>query len=166
MAVSTLLPGQWIKPLVEVGYLPAHAQGSGGTATSGTATNGTSSTTLAICTNSITTQPGNSYDISFDYTTPSGTVAAGGATVQHSYQFQPSGLSGTINRTLAASNITGDGYSGSISYTICMAFGSETYVTNTVAFTGTDGSQSSSSSFTIVKQAGANQNELGEPFIR
>ncbi len=61
MAVSTLLPGQWVKPVVEVGYLPAHAQGSSGTIV----TNGVASTTLEICTNSITTQPGNTYEISF-----------------------------------------------------------------------------------------------------
>jgi hypothetical protein len=30
-AASTLLPGRWVKPLVEVGALPAHAQASGPT---------------------------------------------------------------------------------------------------------------------------------------
>ncbi len=162
ITVSALLPGQWVKPIVEVGYLPAHAQGSV-TVSSGIVTNGASSTTLVTCTNSVTTQPGNTYEISFDYTSPSGTVAAG-ATVQHSYQFQSSGTSGTISRTLTTSNITGDGYSGSITYTICMAFGTETSVTNTITYTDTDGSQSSSSTFTIDKAIGAL--ELGEAFVR
>lgn len=31
IAVSTIVPGKWVRPMIEVGHLPAHAQTSGGT---------------------------------------------------------------------------------------------------------------------------------------
>ena len=146
VAVDSLVPGQWVKPVVEVGYLPAHAQASGIVLSNGSL----SLTPGSSCNGGA----GNVYTVSFSYNNPFGGVEPG-SQVQHSFEFEPSGFSGQFTQLLSAADISGDGFQGTVSYDICQAFGGDSQLATTLRLMDSGGRASQALTFTISKPAGA-----------
>jgi hypothetical protein len=144
-----LLPGEWVKPVVEVGHLPAHAQGSGPFVS-----NGVQTATGQLCTNTGTGQQGNQYEVSFSYSNTLGDVKPG-SVVHHAFEFRPVAIAGSFDVPLTATHITGDGYSGVIRYNVCIAFASATELVNTISLTDVAGRTGAPYTFTMAKPLGA-----------
>ena len=147
------LPGRWVRPVVETGLLPAHAQSSQFALVNLdrvlSRTNGIPTT----CSSNNAT--GNVYEVSFDYTNPNGGLRPG-TSVTHDYVYN-GGTSGSFTLVMNAANISGDAYSGTVSYNICGAFGlpANTQVTTSVTCTDADGRRSTSVSVTTNREVGA-----------
>jgi hypothetical protein len=161
LAVSMFLPEKWVKPALEVGYLPAHAQTSP-TPTPTPTTNLLRIFNLARVRVEPATScssgggPGQQYRVTFAYESTYGDVQQG-TVVHHSYSF-PTGVSGAYDIVLNAPSIGGDGFNGTISYLVCTAFGSDvtsTELTTTVSITTAGGRNSNSLSITIPRPPGA-----------
>jgi hypothetical protein len=157
-AVAALLPGEWLKPVVEVGHLPAHAQSSGPFVS-----NGLQTPTGEPCFNAgDPTRPGNLYQISFDYDNSFGDVKPG-SVVHHAFEFWPLAITGSFDVTLTADNIKGDGFTGVIIYNVCVAFASAQRLINTISLTDVAGRTGLPCTFPMDKPAGAL--EVGPPNI-
>jgi len=173
LVVSAIMPSQWVKPLVDVGYLPAHAQGSTPTSTpqaTGTAQPSPTATrpattifTLSNITRVLTSlngcsgpdnSTGSVFTIKLDYQNSSGAVTNIIKITQQTY-FTPSGR--IANSTITNFNLTGDGFNGSLSYTVCTGFGTDTQATTTIVITDANGMTSNSLSQTFDKPIGANE---------
>lgn len=113
---SSIVPEKWTSPIVEVGYLPAHAQITGVVQVS-------SLRREFLGTPCVVDDdaPGNEYRISFNYSSPFGDVVEGTRLTQ-SVSF-PDGTRSSFTVTLTSNAIGGDGSSGTISYITCTGFG-------------------------------------------
>lgn len=150
IAVGALLPGQWVKPVVEVGYLPANAQSSGPFVS-----NGAQIITTQLCTNaSDPTQQGNVYQISFSYTNTFGDVLPG-SVAHHAFEFRPLAITGSFDVPLTVTHITGDGFAGVIEYNVCVAFALATELVNTISLTDAAGRTGAPYTFVMPKPPGA-----------
>lgn len=136
------LPGRWVRPVVEAGLLPAHAQTSGATLT-----NPSAAPQSGTCTGS-TGVPGILFGMQMDYLSPTGAVLAG-SVIRQSFLFEPTGLTGANEKTLAGSNISGDGVSGAITYDNCIGFSNNTTLYLTLQLVDANGAASSPLTLTI-----------------
>jgi len=150
-AAATLLPGEWVKPVIEIGHLPAHAQSSAPFITNDIQT----TITGQRCTNGSTPpQPGNLYRISFNYDNASGDVRPG-SVVHHAFEFRPLAITGSFDVPLTATHITGDGFTGEISYNVCIAFADAIELVNIISLTDVSGRTSIPSTSIMPKPANA-----------
>jgi hypothetical protein len=117
------LPQAWVKPVLQVGYLPAHAQTSPPVVPPGHLVISNPALVrldpLVACTSGGF--PGHIYQVSFDYDSSFGDVLPG-TVVQHAYQFLTGG-SGAFEYSLADTHIGGNGLQGRIAYNLCVRFG-------------------------------------------
>ena len=147
MMATTLLPGHWIKPVIETGQLPAHAQGSVNVFTISqlqrivTALNGCDGPNGA---------KGTVYDISFDYTNMTGDI-----TIKQETEFAPSGRRSTFD--VKQFTRTGNEYQGAVNYTVCTGFGTDTSITTTITATDSSGTTSNQLTLTNDKPDGASR---------
>jgi hypothetical protein len=103
VAASVMIPGKWIKPIVDVGVLPAHAQLSPGV----TCTTTFSNPNVAIGVPCGAVAGGTSYTISIDYLSVNGIGS----------------YSATVNLPSSAITSTGpivDPFTGSLTLDICL----------------------------------------------
>jgi len=151
VVINSSLSGQWIKPIIEFGQLPAHAQGSGVVATATptpdnpitpTPSNTPLPTIITIsdltrglvAINNCTTSEGftgNTYEMKFGYIHSSGKT--NNLKIRQRTVFLPSNkvaLSEYSNYTLN---------NGIITYNVCTGFGSDTSISTTVTVTDSDG---------------------------
>lgn len=151
LVAGMVIPAHWTTPTVEAGYLPAHAQVSGQITLADMTR--TVVRPLETCTSDGNT--GNRYQIRFDYDSPFGDVEPG-TVVTQSYVFANS-TSGSFEIVLDASEISGDGFQGTISYTFCSAFGppENNSVTTTVRLRTPAGRTSTAVSVTASRPPGA-----------
>ncbi len=164
VAASMLLPEEWVKPVLDVGYLPAHAQTSPPVAPPDQ---------LAIsnpdlvrleppvdCTSDGS--PGHSYQVSFDYDSSFGDVLPG-TVVHHTYQFLTGG-SGAFDYALTATHIGGNGLQGQIVYNLCIRFGppQAQAIRTTVYITTVEGRMSNQLTFDTPRPPGALGNETSD----
>ena len=165
IAASSVLPDKWIAPVVEVGYLPAHAQAS----VTPTPVSGNliifnlSRILLSLndCRNGENT--GSILQIRFEYDDPLGGVGADGNTVTHHTSiFLPNNSSNSFDITLQAAQITGDGFKGVINYQLCTRFGSSTAITTSL-FVTVGSRQSNQLKITSSKPVGAQDQEIYPP---
>lgn len=166
-AVSlAILPHRWEKPIIEVGVLPVHAQGSPVSqptaipitvAISNLSKNFTG---LNDCTTPAGT--GSSNNLSFDYTDPSNRVTSG-SVIRFGSNFDtdvPSSIG--INDSLIS--VSGNASSGTIILSpICTRFGSENSITNEVQLVNADGIESNKLQITVPKPPGAQDTGDGGP---
>lgn len=96
---------------------------------------------------------GSLYRFTFDYTDPDGDVFTG-SVVHVSFSFLPLGSSGSYDVTGAT--ITGDGYSGKISFLTCLKFGNNISVIESLSITDMGGKTSNTVSATIPRPPGGN----------
>jgi hypothetical protein len=173
LVVSAFMPSQWVKPLIEVGYLPAHAQSSTISPTPrATSTTQPSPTTtrpaptvfiLSNTTRTLTSLngcsgPNNSvgslFQIKLDYKNSNGAMSQAAKITQRTH-FSPSGRE--ANSTITNFTLTGDGFKGSVSYTVCTGFGTDTQATTTIIITDSNGMTSNEVAQTVDKPLGANE---------
>ncbi len=155
MAATALLPGHWIKPLIEVGSLPAHAATSTPTPT-------VAFTITTLSRNLVGLNncggPGNNvgstFEIKFNYQNSWGEVKTG-TKVHHSSKFLPSGV--TSARDMDSFSINGDGFGGSITYTVCTGFGTDSQIITTISLTDAAAHQSNELTITSSKPVGASE---------
>jgi len=152
LMASTILPKQWHEPIVEIGYLPAHAQGSvdndDDDERPGIFVLSNLQRTM-ISLNGCSgpqNQVGSLFEISFDYRNSSGNLNKDSVIYQSSI-FAPSNRETTFSP--ANFTLTGNEVRGSVRYTVCTGFGSDTSVTTTVYMVDKDGRQSNTISTVI-----------------
>ncbi len=145
-ATAVILPETWLKPEVEVGHLPPHAQTSSEFVTLSNAVRAYNGT---ICSSGS----GDEYQMTLDFNSPSGGVIAGTLVTQSS--IYNSGVTTSFSNTLTASEISGTAFAGSISYTFCATFATATSVTTTVSLVTPTGGNSNTISTTMSKPSGA-----------
>jgi len=134
------LPEQWQSPLVELGHLPAHAQGS--------PTNAeliiydlSISDAQGVC-DPGTGDPGDLFAATFRYRDEtSGSVLPDISRARAVYTFDD-GRSHTDEVTLDSINITGDGKEGKIVVPLCVGFGSADRATVALTITNNQGTRS------------------------
>jgi len=150
LAASMLLPEKWENPLIEVGYLPAHAQVSGFIIFDLARDR---VEPIVPCLNNG--DEGQQYQVTLHYESSFGDVLPG-SIVDHSFEFS-NGLSGSFERVMEAENFEGDGFSGTITYFVCTAFGSagNDSVMTTVVLTTTAGRHSNQLSVTTSRPVDA-----------
>ncbi|MEM7031519.1 MAG: hypothetical protein AAF629_18300 [Chloroflexota bacterium] len=143
------LPLNWVKPAIELGVIPPHAQIS----TLVTVANPLRSivSVTATCTSNGNT--GNEYQMRFDYTSLSGDIEAGTIVTQNSVY--DNGVTTSFSKTLNASEISGTAFAGTVTYIFCAAFGAASSVTTTVSMQSTAGVISNSIASTTTKPIGA-----------
>ncbi|MDM8528371.1 hypothetical protein QUF58_09180 [Anaerolineales bacterium HSG24] len=150
MMATTLLPGRWIKPVIEAGQLPAHAQGSVDVLT-------ISQLTRTVITINGCDGPngakGTVYEIEFNYTNNNG--MANSISIQQDTMFAPSGRRSTFD--VKQFTRTGDGYRGAVSYRVCTGFGTDTSITTTITVTDGNDTVSNQLSLTEDKPTGASR---------
>lgn len=149
VVASQAFPTQWVKPVVEAGVLPAHAQASPVTTVSNIQKTFTG--TNDCQTNNLT---GSSSNLSFDYNDPTGNMT-NGAVVLFSTDFQTNVPAEIDLFNLAGVTVTGDAFQGTISIALCTRFGSNSTVTNQVQLRNTQGGVSNIASVTVPRPLGA-----------
>lgn len=153
VAAETLIPEKWGEPVVEIGYLPAHAQTSAGPQISGA----NSTPTQTACTTGG--QPGTQHLINATYADATNGMSAG-ASANHTAVFQPSGASGTFTEPLTVTRITGTPAAGVVNYPICVRFSAtDTAVVLTISLTNINGQTGNSTTLTINKPTITGQDE-------
>ncbi len=169
--IPSHIPSQWTSPVVEVGTLPAHAQGSPPSVSpTNTVTPAPTATNVPAVTFTISNlsrtlitlndcrggngSVGSIYEIQFDYLNTAGDVQTG-ATVSHTSRFIPSNRESSFDTQNIS--ISGDGSSGTITYSICTGFGSDTAVTTVISLTDVSGRQSNQLSITQDRPVGATE---------
>jgi len=163
VVASQILPGQWMKPVIESGVLPAHAQGSP-TPTPATTSgfrifNQTQKQTGTInACNAAEFGAGTSFETSIEYDDPSGNIIAGKAKLLYDSNGVAGGdtpknelpLDGTLNIQLI-----GDGFKGKIVIPWCISFGTRSQATFRYQLRNSIGNLSNQVIITISKPAGA-----------
>jgi hypothetical protein len=169
VAISMLLPEEWAKPVLEVGYLPAHAQTSPPILPPGhlviSNPNLVRLDPLVDCISS-SGFPGHIYQVSFDYDSSFGDVLPG-TVVHHAYQFLDGG-SGAFDYPLTATHIGGNGLQGQIAYNLCIRFGppKAQAIRTTVSITTVEGRVSNQLTFDTPRPLGALSNDKsGSPSV-
>jgi hypothetical protein len=151
----TTLPSQWTKPIVDVGLLPAHAQGSAVTTPSPTVLiiSDLTRTVVAIdgCDGPAGTK-GTIYELKFSYKHSAGQIN-NNVTIRQVTLFSPSDRRSEIEVKNFA--INGNGFDGTISYTVCTGFGSDTEMITTVTLVDPSGLVSNQISVTSQRPTGA-----------
>jgi len=158
-ATLSLLPQHWEKPVIEVGTLPAHAQASPSLTISNL-----SETFTGVNNCATSAGLGSRSTVRFDYNDPQGQVGAG-TEVHEQTTFSPSGLTNSAIYTGSALTISGDGFTGTISYEPCTRFNGDTSVTTTVSIRTADGRISETATTTTQAPIGAEETE-GSPGTR
>jgi hypothetical protein len=150
-ATLSTLPSQWEKPVIEVGVLPVHAQGSPATVV--TISNlAITFTGLNDCT--ILGLTGSSNDLSFDYDDPSGRVTSG-SVVRFGTDFDTN-LPSNIDINDPIVDVSGNTSSGTITLTpLCAAFGNSSSLTVEVQLVNSDGVASNRLQITVPRPPGA-----------
>ncbi|MDM8530157.1 hypothetical protein QUF63_03235 [Anaerolineales bacterium HSG25] len=150
LIATTMLPGQWIKPIIEVGQLPAHAQGS-------TAVFTISQLNRIVIDINGCDGPngakGTTYEITFNYANRNG--MADNMTISQETEFAPSGRRSVFE--VKQFTRTGDGYQGKISYSVCTGFGTDMSVTTIITVRDVDGTTSNQLTLTQDKPDGASR---------
>lgn len=147
----SILPDQWEKPVIEVGALPVHAQGSptGQVTISNLAITFTG---LNDCT--ILGLTGSSNDLSFDYEDSSGRIVSG-AVVRFGTDFDTN-LPSNIDIDNPIVDVSGDASSGTITLTpLCAAFGSSNSLSVEVQLVNADGDIGNRLQITVPRPPGA-----------
>lgn len=150
--VLTRIPSQWVAPMVEVGTLPAHAQGS-------TLPQGPSAPTISNLTVSGpqgACNPGNGvagqlHTVSFNYSDRDGDVAIGQSMVRLEFRYTPSGSTDSDETIITNTNVSGTGSQGSISVVACIGSpnGTDTGVNISATLTDKTGRRSNNNSVNI-----------------
>lgn len=131
----TNLPEQWDTPVIEAGVIPAHAQASA--APIGTLAISNLTEVFTGVNDCTTSQgAGSTSIVTMNYNDPSGGVV-NGTVVNEVFTLLPSGSGGS--GTFTSLTITGDGFTGTISYEPCTTFGGNTSIQIDVSITTPDG---------------------------
>lgn len=156
---TAILPVTWSKPVIEIGYLPVHAQGS---PTPTPTTTAQAAPTIEGVTRALTSlndcrgpdgSTGSVYTIRFAYRSSAQAIQTG-TRVRHMSRFSPSGRQSGFETSNIS--IIGDGSTGTISYTICTGFGADDEITTTVVLIDGAGRESNALSLTQNRPVGAN----------
>jgi hypothetical protein len=116
----------------------------------------------ANCAASAGGNGGSQYSFTFSYTDGNGDVSILGTPVTLNFAFQPTGTSGSSPWPVASA--TGNGFSGTITTQVCIAFGGATSVNYTWTLRDAAGQPSNGLPTSITKPAGANS--TGAPSAR
>lgn len=162
MAAAHLLPGEWVRPVIECGVLPAHAQGSARLTISNLAVRITS---LNDCSTGDGNGNGNTAAISLNYSDPMGGVNAR-ASINLTLTFRGDGQSATISDDYSLDaggwiNTVGDGVRGSITMDYCIRFSWATTVTISTRLTNTQRETSNQLSVILNRPADAKKGQDG-----
>jgi len=163
VVASQILPGQWMKPMIESGVLPAHAQGSPTPTPATTSGFRIFNQTQAFggVLNACDTGGGGTgsrFETSFEYDDPSGNIIAGKAKVL--YDISGTIGSGTpknefpIDGTLGIQQ-TGDGFKGKIVIPWCLRFNNDNQFIIRYQLKNGIGNLSNLVTITVPKPAGA-----------
>lgn len=155
---ASLLPGKWTTPMVEVGYLPAHAQGTPSRLPTLEITNLDRRVVDLNGCGGPNNAVGTLFEIEFDYQSAGGDISANSRII-HSSEFSPSGRRSSFEVT--DFTIDGNRFEGSITYTVCTGFGADTSVRTTIALVDDEGRTSNEISITNAKPVGANEAASG-----
>ncbi len=165
--VLSVLPSKWEKPLVKVGQLPAFAQ------TSPTPTPDLGSPPVTFnC--RVVRLPGSCdsgggasgriYLVTCDYTDVDGNMLPNEARVRVVATY-PSGQTSAYEESLDPINITGDGYSGSVTVPFCINFGGQSQVTLTISYLDANRLVSNTEEVIISASASVQEAATGQPGI-
>lgn len=164
VTTASLLPGQWAKPVVEAGVLPAHAQTSV-LAISNMALTPTSNQNDATGAaagfgpgGQANANAGFVYRLSFNYNDPQGLVD-NTTRLLGLFESLPSGDSLTDTTTLGVGVISGNGFSGQVSdiFTGIALSAGDTQARLTIYIQTSDGRQSNQLSQTVTPSQTASQ---------
>jgi len=169
----TNLPDRWETPVIIEGTLPALAQVSPtptGPISTSTPDPGTPPETsncsvkgpLIDC-NSSGGQSGKIYLVTCDYTDVDGNMTPNQARARVVAEY-PSGSTSTQEAALDPINLTGDGFSGTVTLPFCIGFAGESSVTLTITFIDANGLPSNTETVNIPAPIATNQ-EAGKPWI-
>lgn len=152
------IPEKWEPPIIESGLLPAHAQGSPTASTLAISSLRRVSTGINDCNTLI--GPGSSFNVSFDYQDVTGNVTTSESTILYSGTI--TGIPDVIPLSSSFVQVSGDNYSGTVTFQLCTRFGNANSITDVVSLRNDNGVVSDQSSITTDKPVGAQGNdELG-----
>jgi Bacterial Ig-like domain (group 2) len=97
---------------------------------------------------------GSQVGFGFNFTDPNGDVSAAGSSVHLMFTFQPSGSTGSL--TVSDPSFTGTGFSGSVTFLICTAWGADSQVVVNTTLTDDSGRTSNTLTVNVPRPAGAN----------
>jgi len=157
VVASQMLPGQWMKPVIESGLLPAHAQGSPTPTPAPTPASGfrifNQAQQQAGTINNCNAGNGTEFETSFEYDDPSGNIVAGKAKIFCSFFGNPT-QELLLDDTLGKKQI-GDGFKGKLIIPWCLRFRNTNEAVFRYQLQNGVGNLSNQITLTVSKPAGA-----------
>ena len=166
LALSTL-PSKWKKPLIEVGLLPAFAQTSPTPTPDLGSPPVTSNCQLVGPIGSCDSGGGISgriYLVTCNYTDVDGNMLPNEARVRVVARY-PSGQTSAQEEALDPINITGDGFSGTVTVPFCINFGGQSEVALTISFLDANRLVSNTEQVTIIPASSSQKESTEQPGI-
>lgn len=163
LVAANLTPERWISPVIEVGLLPAHAQISPPSVLPVLLTKPSTVPIDQTCVSSAG-HSGLRYRVGVTYNSSRGQVESE-IKIRHDFELRPFGPSGSFVKSGPDLTLTGDNFQGTMAYSMCVAFGSNTELVTTMVLNDVNDKALGTITFTTPKPPGALGGQKDEGFV-